>query len=121
MKLRELDVCQELASLHNVGEATESVVEILHRRSISKTVRKIRSRLPFEDDFTVTDLVFEELVQLYEGEFFGQVSDEDSLWGASDHATPVGLRVLLEGLGELGLLDEQIKAVDRVCKVKHCV
>lgn len=91
VQLWELDVVEETSGLDDVGEAAEGVVEVLEG-------------WPLQHDLTVADLLLEELVKFNEGEFLGQVSDEDSLGGACDHAA--GGLVLLESLGELGLLDQ---------------
>jgi hypothetical protein len=71
MKLRELDVSQELTCLHDVWETTERIVEVLECRSKIKKVRNLELSLPLENDFTITDLVFEELIELNKGKFFG--------------------------------------------------
>lgn len=51
--LRELDLVEQLASLDNVREATEGVVEVLEGRSL-------------HDHFAVADLLLEEAVELDE-------------------------------------------------------
>ena len=58
MHFGEFDLLQKLASLDDVGEATERVVEVLQSGSL-------------HDHFTVANVFFEEFVELDKGEFFG--------------------------------------------------
>ena len=53
MKTRELDLIQKSPRLHDVWEATKSVVEVLERRPKKKLQEGWG--LPLQDDFTVTD------------------------------------------------------------------
>ena len=99
VELGELDVLEELARLHDVGEAAEGVVEILETRSL-------------ENHFAIANLLLEELVQLDQGKFLGQVADEDGLRSAGHLAGSAALALGGEALLKLALLEKQVKSVD---------